>query len=220
MKKIIGLLTLLVSLIALAPPASAVEVTPRIKMAVIGDSLVSQMCSHQNEAIPTRRVQVYDVGCLGWSGATSGGVWRRTIEPNWVDPLNTIPPTNSIPFKQALDQANVIVVGLGTNNALRRQPTDWYGWDIDNIMSVAAGRKVIWFDTGMRVWPGSLGNWDQWKSATLHNEVLWAKTTQYPNLTVLPWGGTISDSKYVLSDGVHLTDAGYLKRWEMVKNAI
>lgn len=218
MKKIVVALLAILSVFTFATPAQAAS---KPRLTVIGDSLVAQMCGHANEAIPTRRVPVTDVGCLGWSGVTSGGVWQRTIQPNWVDPLNSIKPTNSIPYKQALNNADVIVIGLGTNNALRQQPLEWFGWDIDNIMREANGRKVVWFDIGMRVQPGALGNWDQWRSADQHNGLLWSKTAQWPNLHVLPWGGTIgNDPGLVQQDGIHTTDRGTLKRWEMVKNAI
>jgi lysophospholipase L1-like esterase len=218
MRKIMIMLVVAVlGVLAYATPAQAVEI--RQKVVVLGDSIVDQMCGSRNQAIPTRVVpRAEDVGCYGWSGATSGGLWRQTYEPGWIDPGNVNRPTQQFNINDAIKRADVVIIGLGTNNALRQQPTEWFGWDIDNFMRVANGKRVIWFDVAMKVWPGSIANDAQWRSAVAHDTVLWNKMSQYPNLTVLSWGGAVgSNQNYVLPDGVHLSDAGYFKRWEMAR---
>jgi hypothetical protein len=206
-------IVMLVALFGFASPAQAAG----DRTVVLGDSIIGQMCGGDHQSIPTRLVpNAADVGCYGWPGTTSGGLWRQINEPGWVDPLNSNRSTQTFDLRGAINNADTLVIGLGTNNFLRQQPVEWFGWDIDNFMRLANGRRVIWFDIGTRMAPGPTLD-----SAFAHNTMLWSKRAQYPNLTVLAWGGEVgSHSNYLLSDGIHLSTDGYYRRWNMVNSIV
>lgn len=201
-------------------PANAGPV-PRVVM--IGDSLAYQMCGGDSQAIPTREVSVIDGGCYGWSGSTSGGFVRQMREPGWIDPGNVSRSTQRFDLASAVRSADVVVVSLGSNNAMRQEPTQYLAWDIGNIQSMLKpGARLVWFDVGMR--PDSakpVMNAAQFASAIAQDDTLWREARRYPNMTVLPWGGRAgADKGLLLDDGLHLTQAGWAARWRMVRDAI
>lgn len=198
-----------------AVPAQAAP--PRV--AVWGDSLAYQMCGGEQQALPAREYGMTDAGCNGYSGATSGGIYRRAIDPSWSDPVIPWKPTPRFDVSGALATADVIVMSAGTNNALRQQDPAWLGYDVDNVMGLAKGRVVIWFDVGLRLdVPKPLANSSQFASAVRHDDALWAKARQYSNLRVVAWGGEVgSHREYVQDDGVHLTSSGWAARWQLIR---
>jgi lysophospholipase L1-like esterase len=189
------------------------------KVAVWGDSLAYQMCGEGQQAAPTREYGITDVGCSGYSGATAGGIYRRVVEPGWSDPLISWKPDPRFDVRASWAAADLIIISAGTNNALRQQPPEWMGFDVDNIMQLAGSRRVIFFDVGVRTdVPAPLFNAAQFRSAVAQDDALWAKARQYPNLRVVAWGGEVGAHKeYVKPDGVHLTPQGWAARWRLVQ---
>lgn len=148
-------------------------------------------------------------------------------------------------LREAMDRADAWVIGLGTNDANRRTSCKEIGpqtpWPIqisrpaadggdtvpcqltdqqfrDHIaffMWLAAGRPVYWYDVGVT-------NPDD--PAAAHqdeiNAQLWLATSRYPNLHVIPWSRLTAEHPEYVRDGVHLSEAGGVARWQALRAAL
>ena len=193
-------------------PASAAP----LRTVVIGDSLTYQICGQDHQSIPTREYPQYiDAGCYGWSGATSGGLWRQTIEPGWRDPGIGWPSTQRFNIAAAVSDADLVIIGAGTNNALRQEDPRFVGWDMNNFRSLMKpSAKLMWVDVGMRAERVSRSVFD---SAGKQNVSIYAAASKLPNTCVIAWGGqTGVHPEYIQADGIHLTPAGYDGRWRTI----
>ena len=103
------------------------------------------------------------------------------------------------------DIGGTLVVGLGTND-----PPDpvAYAARIDEVLALAAGRRVIWVSVA-RAGDDAL------------DEALIAAQYRWSNLHVIDWRPIIAAHPELrAADGIHLTDAGYQLRAEVIAQAI
>jgi lysophospholipase L1-like esterase len=107
--------------------------------------------------------------------------------------------------QRAPEIRGTLVVALGTND-----PPDvrLFSDRIDEVMQVAAGHRVIWVSIARN-------GWDDLDAALL------AARSAWPNLQVLDWRPVIAAHPDMLAgDGIHLTQAGYQLRSQVVAAAI
>jgi lysophospholipase L1-like esterase len=98
-----------------------------------------------------------------------------------------------------------LVVALGTNDA--PDPVA-YAARIDEVMALAAGRRVIWVGVARSGYDAL-------------DEVLIAAQYRWSNLHVIDWRPIIAAHPDMrAADGIHLTDAGYQLRAEVIAQAI
>ena len=98
-----------------------------------------------------------------------------------------------------------LVVALGTND-----PPDpvAYAARIDEVMALAAGRRVIWVSVAR-------AGYDALDEALIAAQYRWS------NLHVIDWRPIIATHPDLrAADGIHLTDAGYQLRAEVIAQAI
>jgi|GEM_PF-6661730 len=213
-------------------PASAATVTAK-RAVVLGDSLAAQMCGGDQQAIPTRTAKLIDVGCYGWPGATTtelrAYVDNASYRSAWA---GMGAPNARFNLRQAIAEADVLILSLSTNDAKRdtvlydtgRWPTGdgpwpynhvpvdngWFNQQIDWWMQQAQGKPVVWFDIGCRT------NDSLFLYAAMHrDDVLRNAMGRWPNLRVVYWGGEISAHPEYLKDEVHMTQAGLDARWRL-----
>jgi len=106
---------------------------------------------------------------------------------------------------RATEIGGTLVVALGTND-----PSDPYAFAsrIDEVMGIAAGRRVIWVTVAR-------AGWDSLDEALNEAQARWA------NLHVLDWRPVIDAHPAMQAgDGIHLTQEGYQLRAEFVATAI
>jgi lysophospholipase L1-like esterase len=193
-------------------PASAAP----IRTVVLGDSLTYQICGSDHQSIPTREYPDFiDNGCYGWSGATSGGLWRQTVEPGWRDPGIPWASTQRFNLASAIANADRVIIGAGTNNAIRQEDPRFVGWDMGNFRSIMKpSARLVWVDVGMR---SERVNRSVFTSAEKQNVSIYSTATGLQNTCVLPWGGQVGiHPEYIQADGIHLTPAGYDARWRLI----
>jgi len=111
----------------------------------------------------------------------------------------------SVLAQRADEIGGTLVVGLGTNDL--PDPAA-FSDRIDEVMSVAAGRRVIWVTVGRQGWDGL-------------DEVLIAAQSRWTNLHVIDWRPVIAQFPTMQAgDGIHLTEEGYRLRAAFVAAAI
>ena len=103
-----------------------------------------------------------------------------------------------------------IVIALGTNDMLSK-PEAWYpGWVIDKVMNETDSRPVLWFTLEY-----SASSRPEWRSrAARFNRNLKLAQQRWPQLIVADWNSYFVPNKVsrFITDGVHLTVAGYRTR--------
>ena len=101
-----------------------------------------------------------------------------------------------------------IVVALGTNDLLSRREKAYPAWIIEEMMSRAKGKPVLWVEvTYGGVHPDYVGR------ARRFNTALATAAKRYPNLSIAPWFDAYpSKSRLWERDGIHPTVPGYRMR--------
>lgn len=101
-----------------------------------------------------------------------------------------------------------VVVALGTNDLLSRREKAYPAWIIEQMMSRAKGRPVLWVEvTYGGIHPDYVGR------AKRFNTALADATKKYPNLSIAPWFAAYpSKTRSWERDGIHPTVSGYRTR--------
>jgi hypothetical protein len=101
-----------------------------------------------------------------------------------------------------------VVVALGTNDLLSRREKAYPAWIIDQMMSRAKGKPVLWVEvTYGGVHPDYVGR------ARRFNSALADATKKFPNLAIAPWFAAYpSKTRSWERDGIHPTVSGYRTR--------
>lgn len=104
--------------------------------------------------------------------------------------------------KQTLQEADAILIGLGTNGTLTIGNTNY----IEKIMEEVDGKPVYWINNQMpRPWE------------TGNNEQLDKAAEKYSNLTIIDWHGlSANQSSWFYSDGIHPKDQGAINYTRMI----
>lgn len=229
-----------------AGPASAdasrapVPSLPDGRVLVLGDSISWQQCDGDQQVVLPRvgLLSARDGGCYGWSGATTAEMRELVDNPGWAAPrLGPGRPAPRFGLRQRLDAADLLVLGLGTNDAVRerdaydraRWPAGDGAWpyfhvplangefarQVDWFLQQARGRPVLWVDVGTRTPEPVFA-----ASAVQYDAALVAAEARWPNLTVLRWSDRVRADGALLKDEAHVSDAGWAARWAMVTDAV
>jgi lysophospholipase L1-like esterase len=111
---------------------------------------------------------------------------------------------------RAKSKPRLIVVALGTNDAMVNAGGDAFGRRIAEVMAAAGKTPVLWVDVHATAFR------DQARAA---NRQLRMAAKKWPNLTVLEWSST-RGSSMLIYDGVHLTARGYQVRAAFITAAV
>jgi len=133
------------------------------------------------------------LAAAGWAVTVDAQVGRDT-------------PTGARNLAQrATELDRTIVVALGTNDL--PDPLA-FSSNIDLIMEIAGGRRVIWVTVARY-------GWDRLDQALVNAESRW------PNLAIVDWRPMIARHPDMRAyDGIHLTEAGYRLRALFIADAI
>ncbi|MEZ0164812.1 GDSL-type esterase/lipase family protein [Kineococcus sp. LSe6-4] len=211
---------------------TSVALLPRL--AVLGDSITHGACGGGAQSAPAR-VRVTTTACFGWPGATSDEMQAFVQDQRFRSAWPAMPlPMATVDLRRAIADSDVLVVGLGTNDALRdRAPfpagrwpagdtapvpsghvpveNGYFDQKIDFFLRAADGRPVYWYDLALRgADPATRAFFER------RNERLAAATRRWPNLHVLAWSATVAAHPDLLVDEVHPGEAGRAARWALL----
>lgn len=106
---------------------------------------------------------------------------------------------------RARPDTQIVVVSLGTNNYSR---PGGFPRLIDQVMTAAAGRRVVWMNIS--------GNIPTKREMNQH---LWDATDRWGNLWVVDWSAQVEmNPTWLARDGIHQTSAGYRGRAAVTAN--
>ena len=130
------------------------------------------------------------------------GDWTVTLD----DQVGRTTPTGiGILAVRASEIGGTLVVALGTND---EPDATAFSSQIDQVMSIAADRRVIWVTIAR-------AGWDRMNDALLSASARWA------NLQVIDWRPVIAAHPAMLAaDGIHLTEDGYQLRAQFIAAAV
>ncbi|NIZ90483.1 GDSL-type esterase/lipase family protein [Kineococcus rubinsiae] len=210
----------------------------RPRMAVIGDSLTFGACGGTAQQIPAS-VPVATAACFGWPGGTSDELQAYVQDPQFRSTWpRMLLPMPGVDLRQAVAGSHYLVVGLGTNDALRDRapfpaatwprgdtspvpsghvPVDngYFDQKIDFFLQLAGGRPVYWYDLGYRGRDATTRYYFSHR-----NDRLNAATRRWPNLHVLRWSGVVAAHPDLLTDEVHPNADGRAARWDLLRSAL
>ena len=107
-------------------------------------------------------------------------------------------------------EVTAVVVALGTNDMISHSETTYPDKVIDQVMTAAKGRPVLWMNLRFNSTPRP-----DWRSRGIRfNKALVRAQARWSNLTLADWSGWFTPSGKVryISDGVHMTVSGYRVR--------
>jgi lysophospholipase L1-like esterase len=195
-------------------PASAPR-TSCHTVAHIGDSTSVGMISPADLPDPAQRLaaQYAAVGVAGSRIDASGG---RSIVETLPGQVNGYDAARAMAGQGS---PGCWVFALGTNDAADIAVGSAVGQmgRIQEMMSVAAGRPVLWVDVKTLVpsGPYSEANMQVW------NATLRQACAQYPNLRIFDWASVAQDGWFSYDGGgIHYTPAGYAARAQMIAQAL
>ncbi|MFD0485576.1 GDSL-type esterase/lipase family protein [Kineococcus sp. GCM10028916] len=213
-----------------------VSTVPRI--AVIGDSITYGACGGTAQTAPAT-VPAATAACFGWPGSTSDEMQAFVEDQGFRSSWPGMPtPTATVDLRRAVGDSDVLVLGLGTNDALRDRaafPTrtwplgdtapapsghvpvgnGYFDQKIDWFMGLAAGKPVYWYDLGFHGSDRATGDYFR-----ARNERLAAATRRWPNLHVMAWSGVVAAHPAFLVDEVHPNEAGRAARWALLTSSV
>ena len=187
-----------------------------------------------------------DGGCHGWSGATTADFNYEKAGGRFVsDGAGQPHPRfhgrgHADPWsvREAMDRASVLIIGLGTNDAIRAAvycgvDSPWpiqlgpgqvpgqvspaqMAANIDYIVWLAQGRPVFWYDIGVFDPADPVNRYVQGI-----NDEIWQAQSRHPNFRVLPWSTKVREEPGLIRGrDVLLTDRGRDVRWALAANAV
>ncbi|MDQ1391097.1 MAG: hypothetical protein QOF30_74 [Acidimicrobiaceae bacterium] len=133
------------------------------------------------------------LGASGWSVTMDDEIGRTTAEGI------------SIVAQRRWAVGGTLVVALGTNDL--PDPTE-FALRIDEVMTLAAGRRVIWVTIARAGWDGL-------------DRALFVAEARWPDLHVIDWRPFVAAWPAIrAADGIHLTLEGYELRAQFIASAI
>ncbi len=253
------LLLLLIAALAvpLAPsPAAALPLVAGPRVLMLGDSITWQGCTGAAQRVGSDApdwLEQRDGGCYGFAGASAADMafmvqGGRFFSSDPGQPHPWFPDRGMAdPYgvREAIDRADVVVFGLGTNDANRLtscgdRATTWWPVQIANRAGsgpnpppcqlsidqfrahldyftwlAGPGTPVFWFDVAVT---------DPTDPAYAHqdaiNAQIWAAAGRWPNFHPIPWQRAVAAHPEYLRDGVHVSDAGRAARHQLLYDAI
>jgi lysophospholipase L1-like esterase len=256
LRLLLAALTFAAVLVVPAPEAQALPLLHGPRILQLGDSITWQSCSGAGQFFASDAslwLRERDGGCHGWSGATTadmafqvqgGRFWSNGDgQPHPYFPNRGMADVWNV--REAMDRADVIVFGLGTNDANRRTGcatigpyTPWpvqidnapgsgpnpppcqltdqqFREHIDYFVWLANGKPVFWVDVAVT---------NPADPAYAHqdaiNREIWAAAGRHANFHPIPWNRAVTANPGYVGDGVHLSPSGGVARWRMVEDAI
>jgi hypothetical protein len=252
---VVAVAALLVAAVPTRAAALPLVAAPRVVM--LGDSITWQVCTDRLQQYPPEAPQYLrdrDGGCYGFSGATMEEMaWMvqggRFYSPDAGQPHPYFPnrgQTDPYSVREAIDRADVLVLGLGTNDAGRlggtvcqdRTVSPWpvqipapgvgappcvqtperLRQTVDYFAWLAQGKPLFWIDVAVT---------STTDAAYAHqqqvNEVIWAAAARHPNLHPVAWSEAVAGhpGEWLRGDGVHLsTPAGNAGRYSTILAAL
>ncbi|WP_432563924.1 hypothetical protein [Kineococcus sp. SYSU DK003] len=208
------------------------------KVTVLGDSLTFGACGETAQRVGANS-GVQGVACFGWPGATSDEMQAYVENPGFRSSWpNMLLPMPGVDLRAAVRSSDVLVVGLGTNDALRDRagydvrswpqgdvaplpsghvPVDngYFDQKIDYFMQLAAGKPVYWYDLGYHGGDRATAYYFSHR-----NDRLQQATRRWPNLRILPWAAAVRGNPRMMIDEVHVGEAGNSVRWNLLRTAL
>ncbi len=236
-------------------PAAALPLVAGPRVLMLGDSITWQGCTGAAQRFGSDApdwLEQRDGGCYGFAGATTADMafmvqGGRFYSPDPGQPHPYFPDrgmADPYSVREAMDRAEVLVVGLGTNDANRRAScgtraaTFWpvqipnapgsgpnpppcelddrqIREHIDYFVWLARGKPVFWFDVAVT---------DPTDPAYAHqdaiNAQIWAAAGRHVSFHPVPWQRAVAANPSHLRDGVHVSDAGRAARHQLLYDAI
>lgn len=227
----------------LPTPAAALPLVAGPRILMLGDSITWQACGGELERYTDSAPQYLkdrDGGCYGFSGGTvadmafmvQGG---RFLSNGPGQPHPYFPDRGQYDvwnLREAIDRADILVFGLGTNDANRMvgcgtsTVTPWpvqinnapgsgpnpppcqltvaqFRAHLDYFLWLANGKPVFWFDVAVT---------NTADPAYPHqadiNDAIWGTAARWPNFHPIAWHQAVTAHPEYLRDGVHLSDSG------------
>lgn len=239
---------------ALLPtPAAALPLVAEPRILMLGDSITWQVCTDRlmryGDDAP-QYLKDRDGGCYGWSGATTadmsfmvGGGRFLSNGPGQPHPkFDERGQTNPWSVREAIDRADVLVMGLGTNDSGRgcpsSEPSPWpvqipdqmgntfspcgqtpaeFRQQIEFYVWLAQGRPVFWFDIAVTN-PSD----PAYARQQDYNDVIWGSAGRHPNFHPIAWARAVAaHPTWLRADGVHLNSpAGNQGRYSTLMAAL
>lgn len=257
---VLALIGLLLGGAAVAPtPAAGLPLVSRPRIVLLGDSLTWQVCSGPGMSFgpdASEYLRYRDGGCFGWSGATTqemsfmvqGGRFSTTDPTGQPQPrFDNRGQADPSSIREAIDRADVLVIGLGTNDADRMtycEPGTVSPWPVtvtpagatpppcaptlqgfrDQLAyysSLANGRPIFWFDIAVHsdITPEHRANIEAL------NDAIWAQARNDPAFHPLAWERyTTAHPEWLRPspDGTHLDtpNGGNAGRFRVLADAL
>lgn len=154
------------------------ERASEMKIFAVGDSVMVAGSTDLQEAFPRMTI--------------------KAVVGEQVDSGATILAEN----KEAVQKADAILIGLGTNGTLTIGNTNY----VEKIMQEVGDKPVYWINNLMpRPWEKS------------NNNQLKEMAKKYPNLTIIDWHGlSENQSSWFYSDGIHPKDQGAMNYTRLI----
>ena len=154
------------------------ERASEMKIFAVGDSVMVAGSTDLQEAFPRMTI--------------------KAVVGEQVDSGATILAEN----KEAVQKADAILIGLGTNGTLTIGNTNY----VEKIMQEVGDKPVYWINNLMpRPWEKS------------NNNQLKEMAKKYPNLTIIDWHGlSENQGSWFYSDGIHPKDQGAMNYTRLI----
>lgn len=247
---------LLASCVA-APTAQALPQVAGQRILTLGDSLRWQICTDRMMRFGDDAPQYLrdrDGGCFGWSGATAaemafmvqGGRFYSNGAGQPDPKFDDRGQTDVWSIREAINRADIIVIGLGTNDsgrmsscakgaaspwpvAIPADPAqgvtpppcsvsiDAFRAELDYFTWLAGGKPLFWFDVAVTN-PAD----PAYPHATEINDAIWGAAARHPNFHPIPWARNVAaHPEWLRADGVHLNSpAGNAGMYQLLMDAI
>ena len=146
------------------------------------------------------------------TGTHATGTQATGTQAAGSPPAGTQPPANHTPGTGAC-----WVVALGTNDTAAVAAGSGTGRlaRIDDLMSAARGRPVLWVNviSLLSAGPFSEANMQRW------NQALRQACARYPNMRIFDWADVVR-MRWFLNDGIRYTANGYASRARQIAKAL
>lgn len=247
---------LLAGLLTAPGPAAALPITAAPRILMLGDSITWQVCGGQGERFTSDAPQYLrdrDGGCYGLSGATTADMAFVAGGGRFFDgggqPHPWFPDrgmNNVFDVREAITRADVLVIGLGTNDSNRSvgcgqaTQTPWpiqvsrpaheggdnvpcqvspteFAQHLTYFVWLSGGKPIFWFDVAVT-------NPDDpaYPNQQAYNDAIWAAAGRYPNFHPVAWNRAVqAHPEWLRDDGVHLrSPAGNAGRYSTLIAAL
>jgi hypothetical protein len=174
--------------LAVAAPAAAADHT----VALVGDSLLGQSSDEVRPALEAGGWRVV-LEHVNGSGASVGNLVNEPYD--W---------TTEVARLEQVENPEVLVIVLGTNDALAVDAAEPYGPDIDRVLAGTDAPRIYWADCSQHT-----AVQDRNDGCALIQGALFDAKNRHAALQVLPFDAEVaSDPQHSAVDSVHLSEHG------------